>query len=241
MRAASSRWFVLPFLVSLVGCAGNTMVPNGEADVPEIPGVDSGLPGDDTGAPPLMCPDGQTRCGDACFDLTSDRAHCGSCERFCGDGESCSSSTCQTSCAAGQTSCGAPASTPPATPPTAAAAAPRAPPSRPSAAGARQTAAMRAAGQTDCGGALRRHQHRPAHCGGCGRSCARASAAPRARAFLRVPCGADLLRLRLRRHRLATSATAACAVARAPRGRAASRAPARARARPRGARAPAGR
>ncbi|MBK6532557.1 MAG: hypothetical protein IPF99_24085 [Deltaproteobacteria bacterium] len=172
MRAASFRWFVLPFLVSLVGCAGNTMVPNGEADVPEIPGVDSGLPGDDTGAPPLMCPDGQTRCGDACFDLTSDRAHCGSCERLCGDGESCSSSTCQTSCAAGQTSCGG-ACVDTASDPahcggcdTACSAV------QTCAAGACQTAAMCTAGQTDCGGACVDTSIAFAHCGGCGRSCA---------------------------------------------------------------------
>ena len=105
MRSASfSRCFAPIFLGALLGCAGNTTVPSGEADVPQfLPdgGIDF-----DTGTPPGTCPDGQTRCGDACFDLTSDRVHCGSCERACGDSESCTSAICRGACTGGQTDCG---------------------------------------------------------------------------------------------------------------------------------------
>lgn len=42
----------------------------------------------------LECKRGFTRCGDACYDLTHDPAHCGTCELACGAAESCVASAC---------------------------------------------------------------------------------------------------------------------------------------------------
>jgi len=38
---------------------------------------------------------GQTLCGDGCFNLTNNRAHCGSCGRDCGSAYSCENSACK--------------------------------------------------------------------------------------------------------------------------------------------------
>lgn len=42
----------------------------------------------------LECKSGYTRCGDGCYDLRSDEAHCGSCDLVCASGEQCSESMC---------------------------------------------------------------------------------------------------------------------------------------------------
>lgn len=42
----------------------------------------------------LECRAGYTRCGDACYDLARDPAHCGSCEVACGAAQSCVASAC---------------------------------------------------------------------------------------------------------------------------------------------------
>jgi hypothetical protein len=34
-------------------------------------------------------PDGLTACGDRCVDTTTDRLHCGACDRACSPGERC--------------------------------------------------------------------------------------------------------------------------------------------------------
>ncbi len=50
----------------------------------------------------IVCPSGQTRCGDVCRDLSSDASNCGSCGRTCRVAERCVGSVCvvrQTSCA----------------------------------------------------------------------------------------------------------------------------------------------
>ncbi|MFO0607876.1 MAG: MXAN_6577-like cysteine-rich protein [Polyangiales bacterium] len=49
-------------------------------------------------------------CDGVCRDLTSDRAHCGACNRACAAGQVCSRGACATSCAAGLTRCDADAS-----------------------------------------------------------------------------------------------------------------------------------
>ncbi len=42
------------------------------------------------------CPAGQTLCGGACTDLTTDAANCGQCGNACATGASCVSGTCKT-------------------------------------------------------------------------------------------------------------------------------------------------
>lgn len=168
--ASSSRWFVLPFLVAFVGCAGNTAIPSGEADVPELRPDGGGL--DDAGTAPLMCPEGQTRCGDACFDLANDRVHCGSCERACNEGESCASSVCRARCNEGQTDCGGACVDTATDPAHCGACGAACTAAQTCATGACQAAATCAAGQVDCGGACVDTNIAFAHCGGCGRACA---------------------------------------------------------------------
>lgn len=55
------------------------------------------------------CPDGQTRCGDGCFNLLTSAEHCGACEGDgggpCAEGEQCSGGVCAPECAAGGTLC----------------------------------------------------------------------------------------------------------------------------------------
>lgn len=42
----------------------------------------------------LECLDGYTRCGSACYDLTSDSTNCGACYNDCGEGHYCGASMC---------------------------------------------------------------------------------------------------------------------------------------------------
>lgn len=51
----------------------------------------------------VVCSQGQTRCGDQCFDLSADDAHCGECNTSCQPGEACVSGSC--SCKAGYSDC----------------------------------------------------------------------------------------------------------------------------------------
>lgn len=51
------------------------------------------------------CPQGLTRCGDACVDLQSTAGSCGSCETKCGGGQACSAGKC--GCPSGKSACGA--------------------------------------------------------------------------------------------------------------------------------------
>lgn len=47
------------------------------------------------GQPTLIsCPPGEQPCGNACVDLSTDNAHCGSCEQTCGAGATCSAGVC---------------------------------------------------------------------------------------------------------------------------------------------------
>jgi len=41
------------------------------------------------------CTNGKSRCGSSCFDLSSDAAHCGSCNNSCGTGTTCKRGKCQ--------------------------------------------------------------------------------------------------------------------------------------------------
>ena len=45
------------------------------------------------------CPAGETVCGGACVDLTSDPLNCGACSTVCGAGQVCSNSACTATCA----------------------------------------------------------------------------------------------------------------------------------------------
>jgi len=60
-----------------------------------------------TETPEGGCPDpGETRCGDACVDLQTDPANCGTCGTACGDGEVCSGGECGPEpCRSGETRC----------------------------------------------------------------------------------------------------------------------------------------
>jgi hypothetical protein len=49
------------------------------------------------------CAAGQVPCGDECVDLSSHSSHCGSCDKVCGTGQSCSNSQCV--CGAGYLLC----------------------------------------------------------------------------------------------------------------------------------------
>ena len=53
-----------------------------------------------------QCPEGQTECSFACYDLKSDELHCGGCGVVCPVGYRCNSGTCQLSCQSGLTNCG---------------------------------------------------------------------------------------------------------------------------------------
>jgi hypothetical protein len=56
-----------------------------------------------TATPTASCPAGQVDCGGACFDVSSDPDHCGSCDNTCGFGESCASGNCVGQCPLGST------------------------------------------------------------------------------------------------------------------------------------------
>lgn len=78
--------------------------PTADADVaPAVADV-----GVDVGGP--RCPAGQSLCGDACVDLTSDAMHCGACATACPSGRVCAAGACsgeQRSCpATGGRGCG---------------------------------------------------------------------------------------------------------------------------------------
>lgn len=47
-----------------------------------------------TSGPSPECPGGQVKCGDGCFDLSGDAAHCGDCGSACGPGEVCQDAEC---------------------------------------------------------------------------------------------------------------------------------------------------
>ena len=52
-----------------------------------------------------VCHDGEVACGGSCYDLSLDPAHCGACDRACGDGEVCSVGACAASCLNGLGEC----------------------------------------------------------------------------------------------------------------------------------------
>jgi len=52
---------------------------------------------------PLVCPDGQAGCGEACIDVTADTANCGGCGIPCATGQICAAGVCQ--CTAGMRDC----------------------------------------------------------------------------------------------------------------------------------------
>ena len=54
--------------------------------------------------PAPLCPEGQSRCGDTCVDLSSSSAQCGACGQACAGTEACVAGTCQ--CRPGATRCG---------------------------------------------------------------------------------------------------------------------------------------
>ncbi len=57
-----------------------------------------------------ICRPGQTEClvgnNKLCFDLQTDRLHCGACNNACGSGEVCAGGKCAITCLPGQTKCG---------------------------------------------------------------------------------------------------------------------------------------
>lgn len=55
----------------------------------------------DGATPQPSCPSPQTRCGEACLDLTHDDTSCGQCGKACGAGEVCEASTCTPLCTGG--------------------------------------------------------------------------------------------------------------------------------------------
>ncbi len=80
-------------LLGLAGC-GTAIVGNGNDD------------GGTDGGP--ACPAGQTECGSACADVSSDRMNCGGCGNVCLSGEVCSVGACGISCGGSTpTLCGA--------------------------------------------------------------------------------------------------------------------------------------
>jgi hypothetical protein len=52
----------------------------------------------------MQCTGGQSKCGSACKDLTSDQQNCGACGNACGSGETCQGGQCL--CSAGLLDCG---------------------------------------------------------------------------------------------------------------------------------------
>jgi hypothetical protein len=52
------------------------------------------------------CPEGQTLCSGACFDLDTSTEACGACGVSCEAGQICAAGACQTVCAAGYVACG---------------------------------------------------------------------------------------------------------------------------------------
>src|SRR5262245_33745344 len=52
------------------------------------------------------CPDGETLCGAACFDLEDDEEHCGSCGYACADGVPCVAGVCGGECPQSHVLCG---------------------------------------------------------------------------------------------------------------------------------------
>jgi stigma-specific protein Stig1 len=77
--------------------AGNVVVTPNDPDCPQ-PGVCD--PGCTDGHVCMegscVCPSGQTECGGACVDTSSDEANCGSCGHACASGETCESGVCTT-------------------------------------------------------------------------------------------------------------------------------------------------
>jgi hypothetical protein len=68
----------------------------------------AGCSGDDTpgGTAAPTCPEPQTLCDDACYNLQSSPQACGACGTTCADGEVCSEGVCTLVCAAGLVECG---------------------------------------------------------------------------------------------------------------------------------------
>jgi hypothetical protein len=71
---------------ALVACANTTTTPD------PTPGA-------------VSCSAPQTLCGGSCADLSTDRDHCGTCERGCGASEVCADGKCQVACPTGLTKC----------------------------------------------------------------------------------------------------------------------------------------
>jgi hypothetical protein len=115
--------------------------------------------GGSSGGSGQACPQGQTRCGGACVDLSSDARNCGACGTVCPDGGRCRNGTCR---AAGNTSSGGSSSG-----------------GSSSGSGASggssssaQTAQTCPQGQTRCGETCVDIQTDTAHCGQCDHPCA---------------------------------------------------------------------
>ena len=64
---------------------------------------DEGEPGESSGP---SCAPGDTACGDACVDVSSDPRHCGGCGNACGEGEVCNLGRCEAGCPEGLIECG---------------------------------------------------------------------------------------------------------------------------------------
>ncbi|MFL5420377.1 MAG: hypothetical protein ACJ79Y_06370, partial [Myxococcales bacterium] len=77
----------------LAGCGSGTPTPGSPTSTPIVGGV--------------VCGTGSTACGEACVQLRTDNANCGSCGHACGPGEVCSNGTCATTCIDPLTACGA--------------------------------------------------------------------------------------------------------------------------------------
>jgi len=83
--------------------AGDTTVDDGTDRDTLVDGdpPPDGVDGEDV---PPACPEGMERCGEECFDLDTDPAHCGSCDIVCSSDRTCVDGECV--CREGLTDCG---------------------------------------------------------------------------------------------------------------------------------------
>lgn len=77
-------------------CLSNICVNTGQPPTTTPPEMTTSTPEPTTSGGSNDCPEGQTRCGDACVDLAGDPAHCGGCDEACADGGVCADGECAT-------------------------------------------------------------------------------------------------------------------------------------------------
>jgi hypothetical protein len=96
--------FRSPVILAIFAAAACSVANSPEEVQPALVAASGGGSGELTD-----CADGHALCGDACVDIESDAAHCGSCGAACADGEVCAAGKCVSeaggACAMGQTRC----------------------------------------------------------------------------------------------------------------------------------------